>query len=131
MKVMSRFGLWLALGLVPLAAAIGEGAGGAKAAGSGLACEIRIKEGASGMTLEGVVRSKTAVSGTYRFEIEAAGGGGSSDISQSGRFSADAGAPAVLGKVMLGGEGGSFVARLAVSANGERHECTERFGGGI
>lgn len=129
---MSSVRSWLAIGLLPLAGAIGIDAGGggsAQAAASGLRCEIRVHEQSAGVTLEGVVHANAAVTGSYRLEVSKTGGGGSSDISQSGEFSAGPGELGSLGTVMLGGDPGAYVARLEVTAGGVRVECSEHFSG--
>jgi hypothetical protein len=92
-------------------------------------CEIQVKEYGSSVALEGVVFARSAAVGSYRLRVSKTGGGGSSDISQSGEFSAGPGEPSTLGSVTLGGDGGSYVARLTVTWDGGSIECTERVGG--
>ena len=75
---------------------------------------------------------RTAVAspaGSYRLRVTKSGAAGSSDINQSGDFSAGPGEPGRLGTVTLGGDGGSYVARLTVTWDGGSIECTERIGG--
>jgi hypothetical protein len=92
-------------------------------------CEIQVNERGPSVTLEGVVFAKTAIEGTYQLRVSKSGGGGSSDINQSGDFSAGPGEPSTVGTVMLGGDGGSFIAKLTVTWNGGSIECIERVGG--
>jgi hypothetical protein len=92
-------------------------------------CEIQVKEHGNSVTLEGVVFAKTAIEGSYQLRVSKSGGGGSSNINQSGDFSAGPGQPSTLGIVTLGGDDGSYVARLTVTWDGGSIECTERVGG--
>jgi hypothetical protein len=117
-------------------AALGLGVIGVMASGSErvdasqpLRCEIQVKERGNSVALQGVVFAKTAIEGSYLLRVSKSGGGGSSDINQSGDFSAGPGEPSTLGTVSLGGDGGSYVARLMVTWDGGSIECTERVGG--
>jgi hypothetical protein len=84
-------------------------------------CEIR-KTNANGMTmLEGVVRADIALSGTYQFQVAGRGGGGSSNISQGGYFSAAPGTEVTVGSVML--SNASFDASLELIADGKTIAC--------
>jgi hypothetical protein len=69
---------------------------------------------------------RSAVMGSYQLRVSKTGDGGSSDINQSGEFSAGPGGPSTLSTVTLGGDGGSYVARLTVTWDGGTIECTER-----
>lgn len=93
-------------------------------------CEIHEKTTRSGVALEGVVKTKTDVAGSYRFKISASGGAGSSDINQSGDFTAGPNAESSLGYVMLGG-GGIYDARLDVTIDGRTIRCSKRIGGSL
>ena len=128
----------LAVWLVP--AALGVGAAGAihgslERVGAGqnesqpIRCEIQVKEHGNSVALEGVVFAKTVVEGSYQLRIAKSGRSGSSDINQSGDFSAGPGEPSTLGTVTLGGDGGSYVAKLKVTWLGGSTECTERIRG--
>ena len=95
-------------------------------AGSGsIRCEIHANPSSGGVALEGIVYAKSAVQGSYTFRVSKSGGSGSSDINQSGDFSAAPGAPGSLGTVSLGG-GGSYRARLEVTTDGGSASCSER-----
>lgn len=127
----------VAVGLVPLAlglGVIGSGIEMVKAGPSGsqpIRCEIQVKERGAGVTLEGVVFAKTPIHGSYKFRVSKSGSSGSSDIDQSGDFSAGPGAASTLGTVTLGGNSGAYVARLKVNAEGRTIECAERVGGAL
>lgn len=111
------------------AAATTVGAGQAGSSGGPVRCEIQATTSGGMVTLQGVVRADKAVSGSYAFRVESAGGSGSSDISQGGDFSAKAGSPTTLGQVMLGSHGSVYDARLEVTAGGKTYRCDERVGG--
>ena len=128
----------LAVWLLPAALGIGaagaihgsiERVGAGPTASQPLRCEIQIQEHGTSVALEGVVFAKTAVEGSYQLRVTKSGTAGSSDINQSGDFSAGPGEPGRLGTVTLGGDGGSYVARLTVTWDGGSIECTERVRG--
>ena len=128
----------LALWLVPAALAVGgagvihgsiERVGGGPSASQPIRCDIQVKERGQSVALEGVVFANAAVEGSYHLRVSKSGGAGSSDINQSGDFSAGPGKPNTLGTVMLGADGGSYTARLTVTWDGGSIECTERVRG--
>ncbi|HZA01655.1 MAG TPA: curli-like amyloid fiber formation chaperone CsgH [Hyphomicrobiaceae bacterium] len=128
----------LAVWLVPAALGVGvigaidgsiERVGGGPSASQPIRCEIQVKEHGNNVALQGVVFAKTAVEGSYQLRVSKSGGAGSSDINQSGEFSAGPGEPGTLGTVTLGGDGGSYVAKLTVTWHGGSTECTERVRG--
>jgi hypothetical protein len=128
----------LAVWLLPAALGIGaagaihgsiERVGAGPTASQPLRCEIQVQEHGTSVALQGVVFAKTAVEGSYRLRVTKSGGAGSSDINQSGDFSAGPGEPGRLGTVTLGGDAGSYVAKLTVTWHGGSIECTERVGG--
>lgn len=99
----------------------------AGAASSDVTCDIRVRDGAGGVVLEGVVRSGVPVSGSYSLVVTTSGGGGSSDIRQSGEFDA-AGGATPLGMVTVSG-GGRYTARLEVRWPRGSTSCTRRASG--
>lgn len=135
---MSTVGGPLAVWLVPVALGVGgigainssiervdAGANGSQP----VRCEIQVKERGHSVALEGVVFATTAIEGSYQLRVSKSGGAGSSDINQSGGFSAAPGERSTLGLVALGGDGGSYLAKLKVTWNGGSIECTERVRG--
>jgi hypothetical protein len=124
----------LAVRLVPLALGlgvigmIGSSIGNVDAGqgGAGMRCEIAVKKRGGGVELAGVVHASAPVQGSYVLTVTKSGSGGSSDISQSGDFSAGPGKPGYLGNVMIGGDGGSYVAKLRVTGDGGSSQCVER-----
>lgn len=115
--------LALGLGVMVMAAQGGAKPASAKAVSGSLRCELEVKQRAGGVELQGVVFANAKVEGSYQLQIRKTGGGGSSDINQGGEFNAGPGLPARLGIVSLGGDDGSYSARLTVRWNGEVIEC--------
>ncbi len=91
-------------------------------------CEINVKPGRHGVELEGIVFSRSQVTGHYELSVAQAGVGTHAMISQSGDFEAVPGGPVSLGSVMLGGNAGGFTAKLRVHASGKTYSCSQRVG---
>ena len=94
-------------------------------------CELKASKRGGMTTLEGFVTPSSAISGSYRISVTSSGGGGSSDIDQSGAFSAKAGSPVSLGVVSLGGASGSYSAELTVKYGSGGTLCSGHAGGKI
>ncbi len=123
----------LALGLGVMVVADGQaGEQGAqaeaKAEAGPIRCEILVKPAGAGVQLEGLVFASGKVAGSYRLQVRKTGGGGTSNINQGGDFSAGPDAPARVGTVTLGGDGGSYSAKLKVTWDGGTAECEETVG---
>lgn len=103
--------------------------GSTEAGSGGISCEVRVEGSRNAPRLVGVVHAGAPIDGSYTLRVKGSGGGGSSDITQSGEFHAAPGAPATLGVVTLGG--GSFDATLRVTWPGGSTSCRERTGGAI
>lgn len=112
------------IGIGLAGAAVGTDQAGATS--QPLSCEIREISTNGMVALEALVRADAPVSGSYSFKVVSAGGGGRSNISQGGEFSAAPGAPATLGTVTLGQRGATFDAQLEVTSGGKRISCSER-----
>ena len=80
--------LTLSLAALAFAPQLGPSKTMAQAASNDVSCEIRVTETSSGVRLQGVVRSKTAIAGDYEFAVDKTGGGGTSSSAQSGNFEA-------------------------------------------
>lgn len=78
---------------------------GAAMLGDAVSCEVRVRRTANGMMIQAVAHADRAVDGDYEFVITKSGGGGSSDVTQSGPFSAAAGETVTLGSTELGADG--------------------------
>ncbi len=117
----------LALGLVGVGTTIAT----AKSEPTAVRCEIQVKSSAGGVTIEGVAIAKTAIDGSYRLVITKSGGGGSSNINQGGEFSSAGGNRTSLGTVVLGGDGGSYTAKLTVLWDGHSAQCSEKVRGSL
>lgn len=123
--------LALGLGVMVLAANSGEdGQMKAQAADGSLRCQIEVEDLGSGVQLQGVVFADQGGYGSYQLRVSKSGGGGSSNVNQSGEFSASGNAPTRLGIIQLGGDGGSYDAQLKVFWNGEEIVCRKKIGGG-
>lgn len=114
--------LAMALPLVPLAAAHGDGLVRTQGAAE-VHCEIRTKPMSGGVELEGVVASREPVSGTFEFEVRKTGDAGTSSSAQSGDFATDAGEK-VIGEVGLGLDpGAAWDATLVLRWQGGETSC--------
>ncbi|WP_011580265.1 MULTISPECIES: curli-like amyloid fiber formation chaperone CsgH [Chelativorans] len=120
--VPAAAGLALALSATALMAGSGTAQSGP------LRCEVQTTARGGMTTLEGVVHSERAVSGSYTFRVESVGGAGSSNIRQGGDFSAAPGTPAKLGQVTLGGSGSVYEATLEIETPDGRLTCSKRTG---
>lgn len=113
------------LGLIALVAI----SGGAVAAAnsnqtSPIACGVNTVSDRGMMSVEGILQSQTALTGEYRFSLRSQSNGGSSNISQGGGFSADAGATITLGKVMVSPDSHLNI-DFEVSAGGKKYDCSQ------
>lgn len=120
-----------------LSAVLGAGLAGASvgiaygAADEPLQCEIHVAEHGSSVDLQAMVLADTAAEGTYEFSISGGGADGNSDIAQSGEFSVEPGTRSAVGSVTLASTGGTYVAKLLVTAGGHSSRCTKRIVGGL
>ncbi|SEP98764.1 hypothetical protein SAMN05428969_1423 [Devosia sp. YR412] len=113
----------IALGLV--IAAIAATSGLANSGGSDtIQCGIAESHQNGMQALEGTLTSPVAVSGEYRFAIQSASNGGSSNISQGGFFSANANEITTLGKVMLN-SGAKNTVVFDVTVDGKKIDCNQ------
>jgi hypothetical protein len=94
-------------------------------------CEIKVKDQGNSVSLEGSVFAAKTTQGDYHFRVNKSGGGGSANIDQRGEFRAGPNNPGRFGNVTLGTNGGSYVAKLTVTADGETIECSEKVGGSL
>ncbi len=102
-----------------------------EASNNSLTCWIDVTERSGSTMLEGVVVAKSAIDGSYDLVVTKSGNGGSSDINQSGSFSAAPGRETPLGAVTLSDTAGSYKARLVVSIDGSSKECRKTAGGAL
>lgn len=111
---MWKFLFVLALPLAPLAAD----------ASADVQCLIRTETVAGGVELEGVVVTKTPLSGTYRFDVRKTGSAGTSSSVQSGTLEAPSGED-VIGTVGLSLEpGATYEVELVLEWDGGEASCT-------
>ena len=74
------------------------------------------------LVIEGTILSPVALDGSYQFSIQNSGGGGSSNVSQGGYFTAAANQQTLLGKVMINA-GSNYTIGFDVTANGKKLDC--------
>jgi hypothetical protein len=108
------------LGLAALAATSGI----ANASAASDACGIVTSTQNGMLVIEGAVLSPVAIDGSYQFAIQSSGGGGNSNISQGGQFTAPANQQTTLGKVMINA-GSNYNVDFTVTANGKKLDCDQ------
>jgi hypothetical protein len=69
------------------------------------------------------------VRGSYELVVTKSAGGSRSNIAQAGEFDASPDTPTRLGIVQLGGDSGSYSAKLKVKWDGDEVECHKSAGG--
>lgn len=94
-------------------------------------CEIKVKDQGGSVSLEGLVFVEKVTQGAYHLRVGKSGGGGSASIDQRGDFKAGPNAPERLGTVTLGSNGGTYIAKLTITTDGETTECSEKVGGSL
>ncbi len=110
------------LGLIT--AALAASSGMANASGNSGTCGV-VTSAQNGMLLiQGAVLSPVALDGSYQFSVQSSGGGGSSNVSQGGQFSAPANQETALGQVMINA-GSNYKVVLDVTANGQKLDCDQ------
>lgn len=122
MTIPSRRSSAIALGLV--VATLAASAGFANSAAGGTQCGIATSSQGGMLALEGTILSPVALSGEYRFAIQSSGGGGSSNISQGGYFTANANQATSLGKVLINA-GSNYSIDFDVTAGGQKIDCDQ------
>ena len=122
MTIPSRRSSAIALGLV--VASLAASAGFANSAAGGTQCGIATSSQGGMLALEGTILSPVALSGEYRFAIQSSGGGGSSNISQGGYFTANANEATSLGKVLINA-GSNYSIEFDVTAGGQKIDCDQ------
>ena len=110
--------------LAAIAAITGAGfVAHANAAAGDFSCGVATKTDGGMMAIEGTLLSPTALVGEYRFALKSNGGGGSTNISQGGQFSAAPNAEVSLGQVMINA-GANISVDFTVTANGKTFDCS-------
>ena len=121
MNIPSRRSSAIALGLV--VATLAASAGLANSTDT-TQCGIATSSQNGMLALEGTILSPVALSGEYRFAIQSSGGGGSSNISQGGYFTANANEATPLGKVLINA-GSNYNVVFDVTAGGKKIACDQ------
>ncbi len=93
-----------------------------------LTCEVRSRRTSNGVLIQARAFADRDIDASYDLRIVKSGGGNSSEVSQSGDFSLDAGSSATLGENEMSFERGSHLrAHLTISdADGELCQRTFR-----
>ncbi len=89
-------------------------------------CQIQASTNNGLTTIKAIFHSDIALAGVYRFTLAGSGGGGNSNISQGGNFSARANDDLILGQMMMGGQAAIYDASLEITANGTSITCENR-----
>ena len=110
----------LGLGLATLAATSGSASAGTTA--SAATCGVLTSTHNGMLVIQGSILSPVPLQGSYHFKVQSSGGGGNSNISQGGDFSAVANQQTTLGQVMIN-TGSKYQVDLDVTANGKRLDC--------
>ncbi|KUO57725.1 MAG: hypothetical protein APF80_02495 [Alphaproteobacteria bacterium BRH_c36] len=109
--------------VIVIAAAVScVGASIPASADGSVSCSIQVSRNGGMTALTGLARASSPVSGTYEFVVTSTGSGGSSNIVQSGDFSASGGQTEELGQVAVGG---GYSAKLKVRAGGRTYVCSQ------
>lgn len=117
-KIKHGAAAMLGLGMTAIAATSGTANTGAGSAVCGVLTSTH-----NGMLLiQGAIQSPFPLQGSYQFKVQSTGGGGNSNISQGGDFSAAAHQQTTLGQVMINA-GSNYKVDLDVTANGKRLDC--------
>ena len=121
MNIPTRRGSAIGIGLVLATLAASAGLANSSDA---TRCGIATSSERGMLALEGTILSPVALNGEYRFAIRSSGGGGSSNISQGGYFSANANEATPLGKVLINA-GSSYTIDFEVTAGGKKIDCDQ------
>ena len=73
--------------------------------GDAVSCDVRARSTSHGVLIQAVAHAARPFEGAYELVITKSGGAGSSDVTQSGPFSAAAGETVTLGSTELGADG--------------------------
>lgn len=106
-------------------AAIGFAANANAAAGGDFACGVTTKTEGGMLAIVGTLVSPKPLAGEYRFALKSSGGGGSTNISQGGQFSAAPNAEISLGQIMVNADAHVNV-DFTVTANGKTFDCSQK-----
>lgn len=106
-----------------VASAVGPTVGTASAAD--VKCLIKISDSGQTKDFQGLLIANGDVSGSFRFSVTGSGHGNSSEIVQSGDFSAARGHAVEAGSVTLNGSS-RYTAQLKVWVGGRTYVCSDR-----
>lgn len=110
--------LLLGIGIAAIAATSGM----ANSTASAVQCGIAESAERGMLAVQGTILSPVALSGEYRFSIQSASNGGSSNISQGGYFTVAANEATPIGKVLINA-GSTYDVDFDVTADGKTLDC--------
>ena len=88
-------------------------------------CRIRVTAEGEAIRIEAVATSREDVNGSYRLDIRKSSASGTSDNTQSGKFSLEADKEKILSTTFLGAsDAGHFQARLVIDSNSGSVSCS-------
>jgi hypothetical protein len=88
--------------------------------GDAVSCDVRVRSTSNGLLIQAMAHAMRQFEGEYELVITKSSGGGSSDVTQSGPFSAAAGETVTLGSTELGAAGRYRAVLVLRDASGER-----------
>lgn len=109
----------LTLGALALAGVAAQANGGQP----GFACGISTQTQSGMLAVAGVIQSPTAIEGEYRFSLKSLGGGGASNISQGGQFTAAPNAQVSLGQILVNA-GSNIDVDFTITSGGKQFDCS-------
>jgi curli production assembly/transport CsgH protein len=90
----------------------------------GIGCRIDVETNGGAVRLEAMARSRSNVSGHYRFDVRKNGEAGSSQNIQSGDFSLEADRETILSTTVVGASAADhYQARLVLNSNSGSVSC--------
>jgi hypothetical protein len=92
-----------------------------------LSCEVRSRRTSNGVLIQARAFADRDIDASYDLRIVKSGGGNSSEISQSGDFSLDAGSSAVLGENEMSFERGSHLRAYLTITDADGELCQRTF----
>ena len=92
-----------------------------------LTCEVRSRRTSNGVLIQARAFADRDIDASYDLRIVKSGGGNSSEISQSGDFSLDAGSSATLGENEMSFERGSHLRAYLTISDADGELCQRTF----
>ncbi|QQA43298.1 curli-like amyloid fiber formation chaperone CsgH [Pelagovum pacificum] len=109
--------------VVAAACAVPAATGTETATAAPLRCGLQVTEAGGMVTVEGVVQSDTAVSGSYALNLTRSAGGGTAQVQQGGAFTLAAGESGRIGRAEFNGRAADIDGQLTVNVSGADLVC--------